>query len=90
MRNSNFTLFRQHQVILPGSIIKRLPDPTTDAGKTRILAEAIVKAQTARGAVELRDLTQAGVAEADAKRLFDPALTRARQMDPSLFRAVAA
>jgi hypothetical protein len=89
MRNTDFTPFRQKQVILPGSVIHKRPDPATDAGKTQILAEAIRSAKAARGVVEIRDLTQAGVSKADAERLYDAALDRARRIDSTLFRAAA-
>jgi hypothetical protein len=79
-----------HEVSRGRQVIRRRPSLTTDAGKTEALTSAILRAQQARGAVEIRDLMQSGVTEADAKRLYDAALAHAKALDPALFRSLAA
>jgi hypothetical protein len=68
---------------------RRPVDASTDAGKTTLLAQAICAAQAARSRVEMLDLTQSGVCERDAKRLYDAAMAKARKSDPALFGAHA-
>lgn len=58
-----------------------------DAGKTGLLARAILEAKAARAAVDIRDLVRSGVAEADCRRLYDAALAAARALDPALMEA---
>jgi hypothetical protein len=59
-----------------------------DDAKTAVLAHAIVDAVEKRGTFATIDGMQAGLSEADTKRLYDGAVVVARAADPALMQGV--
>jgi hypothetical protein len=54
-------------------------------GKIDLLSRTIRDAAQRSGAVTELDLTQSGLPVKEAKRLYEPAMQRARDVDPRLF-----
>ncbi len=79
---------RERQASRARGAARRIRGMSEDV-KVQLLGLAIATAYVQRGTVSLLDLTQAGFAEAEAKRLYDPALAHARTIEPALMGIAA-